>query len=210
MTAGPTLGIIILAAGSSSRMGQAKQLLPLGNKNLLSHTIDEAKMVEDALVLVILGGNYEAIAAQMPDSDTRMVHHQNWQQGMGSSISKGMEALMVEQPQLEMVILAVCDQPYLTADLLRRLVAKRHAAKKNIVASAYKETLGTPVLFSKQYFSDLAALQGKEGAKVLLQKYENDVASVPFENGGLDIDTPEDYNRLISKTNDKGFLQPDT
>ncbi|SEB00570.1 nucleotidyltransferase family protein [Pedobacter hartonius] len=191
-------GIIILAAGPSSRLGQPKQLLSYQDKSLLMHTIDASKNAVDGSVLVILGGNYQLIAESIEHTGIRIVYNPDWEEGMSSSIRKGLQGLMDEHTDLEGVILTVCDQPFLTARVLTALQHKANITGKNIVASAYGGTLGTPVLFTRRHFDDLMALKGPEGAKKLLKKYDEELASVPFENGEIDIDTMDDYNRLTA------------
>lgn len=241
MTTKGKLGIIILAAGSSSRLGQPKQLLSYQHKSLLQHTIDAAKNIRDAIVVLILGGNYAAIAEQTGLSGLNVMYNADWEEGMSSSIRAGLSALLREsadqnpkfdgavspegslsndhtlmnskgQPEvsarymgsdakntdLEGVILTVCDQPFLSSAVLQALLDEVHESGKSIVASAYNGTFGTPVYFGRQYFQDLLALKGRQGAKMLLKKYEAQVASLPFEKGEIDIDTLEDYQKLIS------------
>ena len=92
----------------------------------------------------------------------------------------------------------VCDQPFVDEQLLNNIAQTKSESGKGIVASSYKDTLGTPVLFNKTYFPELLALQGQEGAKKLIFKHKEDVAAVPFPLGYFDIDTAEDYNSLIN------------
>jgi molybdenum cofactor cytidylyltransferase len=191
-------GTIVLAAGSSSRMGSPKQLLSYQDKSLLANTIDAAKKTGDGIVVVILGGNYPVIAENIEHTGVKLIYNPDWEEGMSSSIRAGLSALMEEYHDLEGVILTVCDQPFISASLLNVLLGKADTTGKSIVASAYGGTLGTPVLFTQKHFGDLTGLRGKEGAKMLIKKYEAQVASVPFENGEIDIDTMDDYNKLIN------------
>jgi molybdenum cofactor cytidylyltransferase len=96
----------------------------------------------------------------------------------------------------DQVILAVCDQPFLTAGHLRELVRSAETSGKGIVASRYDGIPGTPVLFKSNYFPDLLNLQGDYGAKKLFPVFAGDMATVPFALGSIDIDTPGDYERL--------------
>ena len=116
---------------------------------------------------------------------------------MASSIVKGLNELLRLNPNVEECILAVCDQPFVTSLVFENLIKEYHKTGKEITASAYSETLGTPVLFHKKYFDELLDLKGQEGAKKLIKKYQNDVVSIPFEKGSIDIDTEEDYNKLF-------------
>ena len=192
--------IIVLAAGSSSRMQQPKQLLPYGNQSLLVHTIEEA---QKALmpVVVVLGAHSEEIMADINDMETDIVVNKNWESGMASSIKAGVEKAKAIYAEMENCILAVCDQPYISSLLLQELLDQKKRSGKNIVASSYANTFGTPALFDKKYFDDLLNLQGDHGAKKLLQKYSADVASVPFEKGNIDVDTKSDYEQLLKDQN---------
>jgi len=191
-------GIIVLAAGSSSRLGQPKQLLSYQDKSLLENTIEAAKVAANSIVVVILGGNYQPVAEHIENTGVRTSYNKDWEEGISSSIRTGLSALTQEYDDLDAVVLAVCDQPFMTAGLLQSLISTANNSDKGIVASSYANTLGTPVLFTAKHFGDLMALKGQDGAKMLLSKYQDEVVSVPFENGEIDIDTPEDYNRLIS------------
>jgi len=191
-------GIIVLAAGSSSRLGQPKQLLSYQDKSLLENTIEAAKVAADNVVVVILGGNYQAVAEHIEKTGVRTIFNAAWEEGISSSIRTGLSGLTEEYNDLDAVVLAVCDQPYMTAGLLQSLIDTANNSDKGIVASSYADTLGTPVLFTSKHFTDLMSLTGQDGAKMLLGKYQDEVVGVPFENGEIDIDTPEDYNRLIS------------
>jgi len=197
MTGGKT-GIIILAAGSSSRLGQPKQLLSYQHKSLLDNTIEEAKKATDGLVLVILGGNRVQIEENIDHSGIRIVGNPDWEEGISSSIRLGLAIAGEENEDLDRVILTVCDQPFITAEIFRGLISKEASSGKGIVASSYGGTLGTPVLFDKRYFSELSLLKGTEGAKKVITKFKDIVAAVAFEKGEIDIDTPEDYNRLLN------------
>jgi molybdenum cofactor cytidylyltransferase len=190
--------ILILAAGSSSRLGQPKQLLSYQHKTLLQNTIEAAQKVPAEKVLVILGDNHELISAGIGSTGVQSVYNEDWEIGMSSSIRLGLARLLVEDTTLDAVILTVCDQPFITDKVFRALLAEARTSVRSIIASSYSGTLGTPVLFGRRYFEELALLEGTEGAKTLLIKYQDQVASVPFDKGEIDIDTPEDYNKLIS------------
>jgi molybdenum cofactor cytidylyltransferase len=205
------VGIIILAAGSSTRLGEPKQLLSYQHKSLLARTIEAAKNAGDAKVVVILGDKHTAIAEDIEPLGVDVIYNAAWEEGMSSSVRVGLSALLKGQTgaghaaaddvaaQLEGVILTVCDQPFLTSAVLQALLDEAKLSGKSIVASAYKDTLGTPVFFGRQYFEDLLALKGAQGARMLLKKYEAELASVPFDKGEIDIDTPEDYQKLITQ-----------
>ena len=190
-------GIIILAAGSSSRLGQPKQLLAYKNSTLLKNTI-EASLSENTLVIVVTGSNKDLIENELDFADIKISYNPDWESGMSSSISKGLTDLLAFFPDCESCIFTVCDQPYVTQTIFENLISEYQKTGKGIIASSYAETFGTPVLFDKKYFSELLKLKGQEGAKKIINRFPEDTVSIPFEKGNIDIDTQEDYSQLIS------------
>jgi molybdenum cofactor cytidylyltransferase len=189
--------IIILAAGSSSRMKEPKQLLAFKNKTLLTHTVDEAQK-SGMPVIIVLGANEEKIKEQLKNISAQIVFNEKWEEGISSSIKAGIKKALENNIDSENCILCVCDQPYISAFVFQQLMDKKDTSGKDIIASSYSETLGTPVLFDKKYFSVLMNLQGDEGAKKLLSVYNDVVAFISFEKGGCDIDTKTDYEKLLN------------
>ena len=187
-------GIIILAAGSSSRLGKPKQNLIYKGQTLLQNAIETALKSSCKPVMVVLGANYSNIIPTIRNVPVSIVYNQDWNEGMASSIRTGIAKIQQLTPETTSIILMLCDQPFVDTSLLNKIVQKK--STKGIVASSYKDTAGPPVLFDKIYFDELLLLKGQEGAKKLLLKYPDDVITVPFTLGGVDIDTIEDYERL--------------
>ncbi|MGN6803001.1 MAG: nucleotidyltransferase family protein [Ginsengibacter sp.] len=192
--------IIILAAGASSRMQQPKQLLPFGNEFLLTHTIKEAQK-STLPVIVVLGANANEIEQKIKNLEVEIVTNNNWEKGLSSSIKAGLQKAIDNFAEMNNCILAVCDQPYISSLLFLELLDEKDRSGKNIVASAYADTLGTPSLFDKKYFPELLQMEGDHGAKTLLKKYTSDVASVKFEKGRFDLDTQNDYEEFLKNQN---------
>ncbi len=188
---------LLLAAGSSSRMAKPKMLLLFNGKTLLQHVIDETKKVNENKLLVVTGCYHSLLNEILLQQQIDFIENQNWEEGMGSSIQKGITYIIQHCHNVNSVIILVCDQPYISAALLDELIAVKQQTHKGIIASAYNDTTGTPVLFDEKYFEQLALLKGQYGAKKLVQQFKNDVASVVFSLGEVDIDTKEDYDRLF-------------
>lgn len=184
-----TYGIIILAAGGSSRLGKPKQLLLYRGKPLIENIIEAATAVSESFTVVVTG----AVPMQL---SVHSCYNDEWSSGMASSIRKGLNELLKMQPQTAACIITVCDQPFITADVLSSLIAHHEKEGMDIVVSGYAGTVGTPALFSRKYFDELLQLQGDEGAKKVIRKYANDVFILPFPGGETDIDTEADYHRL--------------
>ncbi len=195
-----SIGLILLAAGASTRLGQPKQLLQYKGHTLIKHAIDTALHVIPTPVIVVLGENAHLLQNEVSSSKVHVIINHNWKEGMASSIRCGLYDLLKVSPDIDNVILMVCDQPFVSASLIKDLIAEHEHTKKGIIASAYKDTLGTPVLFNKKYFNQLLDLNGAEGAKILISKYPEDVLAVSFPLGFIDIDTVEDYEQLINNS----------
>lgn len=195
-----TCGIIILAAGNSSRLGQPKQLLSFHEKSLLKHVVEEASAVADTLTIVVTGAERERLERELEGVEVLLCHNPEWEQGMSGSIHVGVNKLKEIAPEVGCCIIAVCDQPYITSGVFRGLLEKFKETSCGIIASAYADTAGTPVLFSRAHFDDLLQLKGHEGAKKLLDTYSEQVLLYPFERGEIDIDTPNDYERLLKES----------
>ena len=187
--------IIILAAGASSRMGLPKQNLNYKGETLLQLAVKSALAASET-VLVVLGANREDIEYSIKDQPIDILYNTAWAEGMASSIRLAIDKLQTDYLQVDSVLLMLCDQPYVDADLLNKLLAEASASDKGIVASAYNDTLGVPVVFKASYFPYLVALKGHEGAKNLLMQHADDVVSIPFPLGGVDIDTLQDWEKL--------------
>jgi molybdenum cofactor cytidylyltransferase len=115
---------------------------------------------------------------------------------MSASIRAGIEAIATAE--LEAVVLALCDQPFVSSQVINRVVRAYQSAGKPIVASEYGGTLGVPALFDRTFFPELTTMQGATGAKRTIEKYLHEVSAVSFPEGAIDIDTPSDYDRLTS------------
>jgi molybdenum cofactor cytidylyltransferase len=189
-------GIIILAAGNSSRLGRPKQLLPYRGKTLLTHVVAEALAAPLQPVVVVTGAHEADIRDSLAGQLADIVYNPQWETGMASGIVAGLDKALSMQPHLQSVIVAVCDQPYISAELFRALMEQHTVSGKGLIACSYSETLGTPVLFDGRYFKELSVLSGDAGAKQLLRRHPDDVAQVPFPDGCVDIDTEEDFERL--------------
>lgn len=194
-----TYGIIILAAGNSSRLGEPKQLLQYQNKSLIRHITEAAIEAIDSPVIIVTGSNQNLIMEDLNNMAVHFVQNNEWHEGMGSSVHVGISELLKLNPTLQSLIIAVSDQPFVTSQLFLQLIEKAGITEKNIVACSYENTIGTPVLFKNKYFDSLLSLSGSQGAKKLLKQFEDDVASIPFSLGGIDIDTKEDYQKLLNR-----------
>lgn len=189
-------GIILLAAGSSSRLGRAKQLIEYQGKKLIQRAIEEAKKSKADCLVVVLGSNPELIQSGFDTTSAPFIINSDWQHGMSSSMQVGLRFLM-EKEDVDQVLLLLCDQPFVDASLLDQLITTKATSGKGIVASAYSNTLGVPALFDRRYFEELLQLTGSEGAKKVIFNHQAEVHALDFPLGAVDLDTEEDVNQFL-------------
>jgi len=186
------IGAVVLAAGSSSRLGQPKQLLLYQGQTLVRRAAGAALGAGCAPVAVVVGSERTKIADSLHDLEVIILPNESWRRGIGTSIRAGADALK----DCDALIILACDQPHVGATLIRQLAARHHETQKPIVASAYAGTLGVPALFARSCFEELFLLGDDEGAKILFSARPNEVAQVDFPEGAVDLDTPGDWARL--------------
>lgn len=191
------VGAILLAAGSSERLGQPKQLLPWRGQTLLRHAAEVILASGVSPVIVVLGSRAGEMVPELDGLNVHTVVNSDWQQGMGSSLQTGLHALSA-LAKLNAVLILLCDQPLVTPDNLKSLIARNNEERRLAAASEYSDgVLGPPCLFTKELFPRLATLSGAQGARALLGKLAPDQLSiVPFPDGLTDVDTREDWERL--------------
>ncbi|MDQ3534070.1 MAG: nucleotidyltransferase family protein [Bacteroidota bacterium] len=192
------VGIIILAAGASKRMGQPKQMLPFQDSNLLQHTIKAAVNSVCNPIVLVLGANIDIILPQVLGNPIHIVENKEWEEGMASSLRTGLNKMLLLNKFIESVVILLCDQPFISSDQINKLVEASHITRKSIIISEYEQSEGVPALFNKEHFHELQHLKGKEGAKKLLKLHKDCTYKVPFPQGLIDIDTPEDYKNVMN------------
>jgi len=185
-------GAIILAAGGSSRMGTAKQLIRIGGISLVARAARAALDSGARPVAVVVGADAEGILAELTGLSVLVVDNPEWAKGLATSVHAGMAALMRAQPSLEAIAIAPCDQPALSAGALARL-AELHRTSRMTSSARYNGRNGAPAVFGREQFAGLFSLSGDEGARRLLNADPKTVASIEMPELGIDLDTPADY-----------------
>lgn len=191
-------GLILLAAGGSSRLGEAKQLLPFRGHSLVRQMAETALEVVDTVV-VVTGAEAQKVEAELSDLKITIARNEEWKEGIASSIHEGITNLLKIAPSIDGILFMVCDQPFVSASLLKELISKKQESKRLIIASAYGNSLGTPALFKKEFIPELLKLKGDSGAKKIIMENVNSVLAVPFALGTVDVDTREDYQSLLEE-----------
>ncbi|MGO8718033.1 MAG: NTP transferase domain-containing protein [Acidobacteriaceae bacterium] len=196
---------VLLAAGASTRLGQPKQLLRLpafGGKTLgetlIDHAVGLAQEAGAAPIFVVLGAHAEEIRLEAELLDCILARNEAWAEGMASSLRLGTSAVIENAPGASGAMILVCDQPALSADHLRALLDAHRSDPKTIAASRYAGRPGVPAIFPRALFPALLDLQGDRGARSILQQPGLAIHAIEFPGGELDLDSPEDLERLRS------------
>ena len=191
-----SVGAIILAAGGSSRFGQAKQLLLFQGESLVRRAVRSAIVGGCRRVSVVVGNARDRIETELRETPAAIIENPEWSRGLGTSIRYGLRHQLEHRPRLDAVLLLACDQPFVDASVVTSLITQWENSGQEVVACRYAHTLGVPALFDRACFDELLALPDLSGAKALIESRDGDVAEVEFEKGAIDIDTPDDFRRL--------------
>jgi molybdenum cofactor cytidylyltransferase len=207
-------GAVILAAGGSTRMGQPKQLLPFQGQPLLRHIA--SRVLESACrpVIVVLGRDADACRDALAGLPVICVDNPDWPTGMASSVRAGLAAIdetaapalgahgssaasavapsPSPSPSCALVLLT-CDQPFIRAAFLDRLIQRQAETGRAMVAASHDGLPGVPALFTRTLFPRLRGLTGDQGARVLLREPGADVTLESEPDVAIDLDTPADY-----------------
>jgi molybdenum cofactor cytidylyltransferase len=188
---------LVLAAGSSRRMGRPKQLLPVDGRPLLEKVVAAANASSLDEVIVVLGGSAVEIREGIDLGRASVVYNPDHLEGLGSSIRAGLASLD-DRVDRAMVILG--DQPAVSAELFDRLLDLQTSSGLPSAALRFGDLLHPPVVLDRSLFGDLNSLEGDVGCRAVIRGRPELVAALPAETDGnhpIDIDTIEDYERLL-------------
>ncbi|MFD1705360.1 NTP transferase domain-containing protein [Siminovitchia sediminis] len=196
------IGAIILAAGTASRMGTAKQLLNLGEKPMLARVIDLVLTENFSEVIAVIGHEANKIQETIPVPDVRFrwVINENYPMGQGTSLKQGMSQISKHHSSA-MVFLG--DLPFISRQTIHGIYELGKSMLKDhgepfVVQPSYQGTAGHPVFFGKMNSKWFEEVQGDQGAKAIMSKFKVK-KRLPMEDRGIlfDIDTPEAYKRAL-------------
>jgi molybdenum cofactor cytidylyltransferase len=191
---------IILAAGGSSRFGQPKIMLNWGGIPLIRKEAETALMAGLNPVIVVLGAVIEPAVSALADLAVQIVINEEWQAGQGQSVRAGTVAL---PSSVGSAVFLLADQPQVTVEVLQALIRQHQQTLSPILAPFVNGKRLNPVLFDRVTFNDLQQLQGDTGGRSLFSRYE--VEFMPWYDNmlALDIDTPEDYQKMLEMHQDE-------
>ena len=203
---------IILAAGSSSRMGSGrhKLLLPLDDRPVIAHVIDASLQSQARPIIVVLGHQSERVRSHIEHytlhHDIALVENAHYLQGMSSSLRVGIQTLLTDgyrneqSPlQVDSALILLGDQPLITPQIIDALITLYRSTGKAIVAPLYKGKRGSPVLFDKSLFTELIEVTGDEGGRTVLERHHDELELVEIGDAlaNYDVDTWEAYEQVV-------------
>jgi len=191
----PILSAILLAAGESKRLGEPKQLMPLGKSTVLEQAIDNLLNSAVDEIIVVVGHRAEEITEAIAAKPVKIMFNPNYRQGMSTSIIAG---LTLADPQAQAVMLALGDQPLVDSQTINKLIDEFHNHDKGIAVPTYQGRRGHPIIFAIKYKEKLLELEGDIGGRQIIQKHPDDVLEVAVDSESVitDIDTKDDYQSL--------------
>ncbi len=189
----PVAGII-LAAGGSSRMGQTKQVMLWRGESIVRQVAKTALAAGLSPVFIVTGSSAGEVESVVRDLSVKIVFNASWEEGQSTSVITGLKVL---PPETGAAIFLLADQPQIPVDLLRKLCEVHAATLSPIVAPQVGDRRANPVLFDRSTFSSLLSLKGDVGGRSLFLQYP--ITWVPWHDEAiaLDIDTLDDYHRLL-------------
>ncbi|HUI10787.1 MAG TPA: nucleotidyltransferase family protein [Bacteroidota bacterium] len=186
--------LVILAAGDSRRLGTPKQLVRIAGRTLLRHAALEACASTARDVIVVLGSEAPRMREELRGLRSRVVENSAWREGIASSIHAGCDAV---DASADGVLIALCDQPHISAAHIDALIRAGESSPASAVASFYGGSPGVPAWFPRALFGDLLALRGDRGAKQVLAAPGGRLVTIAWPAGLLDIDTAEDIPAAV-------------
>jgi len=191
-----SLHVIVLAAGSSSRLGQPKQLAKLGGRPALHIVVSNAVAVAGHAVTVVIGAHSQELTRLLAHSPATVVVNRHWEEGIASSLR---HALTAVPPTASAVLVMLGDQVAVTSDDLKRLINAWNGHDTVIASAVYQGHVGVPAIFPRWCFSELRELRGDRGARMIIERHAQRLVHVQMPNAAIDLDTPEDLEKLTEQ-----------
>lgn len=196
-TVSSSTSAIILAAGSSTRMGSAKQLLRLDGRPLLQHVLDNVRASHVKEIILVLGASADVIRGEIETDIERVVLNEHYRDGIGTSLKAGLSAVNSEAGA---ALIVLADQPFVRPETLNQLIAEHRRSKAEIVIPLYRGFRGNPVLLDRAVFPEVMALGGDIGCRAIFGDHLDGIVKLAVEDVGilLDIDRKSDFEALRS------------
>jgi molybdenum cofactor cytidylyltransferase len=191
-----TTAAVILAAGSSRRLGRPKQLEPWGDTNLLGHVVERTRSFPVEEVWVVLGHDAARIMEETDLGDAGVIENPEWEEGIASSLRVGLDAL-TRLSRCDRALVVIGDQPEASPEVVTELLESHRRSGRPVSIPKYRYSLGNPVVVERSLWSRLMSLEGDEGAMRLWRAHPEWVNEVWFPDPPpRDVDTESDVDEL--------------
>jgi len=196
---------VILAAGSGSRMDKIKQLLPCGKKTILDQVIYNARCSDLNEIIVVLGYCYDKIQRAVNFFGTKIVINTEYLSGQSSSLKAGLAKI---SNSCDGVMFLLGDQPLINSSVINSLIAAFDTSHTSIVIPYCNGKRGNPVIIARPLFHRLKLLSEDAGARLLFKEFKHEILKVSVDDEAIlfDVDTDEDYEKLIFFYNSSGLM----
>lgn len=188
------IAALILAAGYSSRMGRFKPLLRLGRKSALEWAVGAFREVGITDIGVVTGHEAKTLEAALQGTGVVAIRNHDYAKGMYSSVQAGLASL---SPDTQACLLLPVDIPLVRASTVTALVAHHASDSAAVIYPTFRGQRGHPPLIGRELFAEILSGDGEGGLRALLQRHEAAQVAVADEGILLDMDTLEDYARLV-------------
>jgi len=199
------IAAVVLAAGSSTRMGRPKQTLAVHGKPMLQKVLDTLRESKVDAVVVVLGSRAREVERSLKLSYETVIVNPDFAEGMSGSIRTGLAEV---EREADAVMVVLGDQPLVAATTIDALIDAYRRTKELVVLPVMGGRRGNPVLFDRELFPEIRLVRGDVGAKSVVMSHEDRVVEVPVDDRGIlvDIDTPGDYSKV--STSEQEFRGP--
>jgi molybdenum cofactor cytidylyltransferase len=195
-THAPVAGIV-LAAGSSTRMGRNKMLMELGGQPLVRRAVSAALEAGLDSVLVVLGHEADRVREALAGLPCRTVVNPDHAQGVRLSLQTGVRALPADAAA---AVVMLADMPFVTGAMVRAVVERYRQGTAPLVVSEYGDVNAPPTLYDRSLFEELLTMTGEGCGKQVVKRHKGEAALLAWPEAALsDIDLPEDYERIAAQ-----------
>ena len=190
------IAAVVLAAGSSSRMGKPKQTLQLEDGPMLEMVLQTLRQTKVGRVVVVLGAHSSVVRGWVKFGKEKVVVNPRFKEGMSGSIRLG----LAEAEEADAAMIVLGDQPFVSPGTIDRIIDAYVSSRSPVVVPVYHGRRGNPVLFDRSLFPQIRRIRGDVGAKSVVSGNEDKLLQVDVNDEGIlvDIDTPSDYSNAVS------------
>lgn len=190
------IAAVVLASGLSKRLGKNKLLMPLGNQSVVEHVIDSVKSSKIENIYLIYGKNEVEFKKIAHHKNIKLIHNEKYYYGQSMSVKCALNSIGND---FQGIMFFLGDQPFISPKTINLIIEHYNKNPRGIIVPTYHGKRGNPVIFSREFFTEMKSIQGDKGARDVIDKNYDKVIFVPisdsFEN--FDIDTKKDYQKAL-------------